>query len=102
KSSQAGRLVVLLEPRSNTMKRGVHKDALATALADADSIKIFAPESIEWDIASAVPRAHVYSTTEAMLKQTVEDLEPGDTIVIMSNGGFEGMQKRLVSALQEN
>ena len=79
-----------------------HKDALATALADADSIKIFAPESIEWDIASAVPRAHVYSTTEAMLKQTVEDLEPGDTIVIMSNGGFEGMQKRLVSALQEN
>ena len=100
KNSEAGRLIVLLEPRSNTMKSGVHKDALASALADADSVNIFAPESIPWDIASAVPAATVFSTTEAMLQHTMDGLEPGDTVVIMSNGGFEGMQGRLVTALQ--
>ena len=100
KKSETGRLVVLLEPRSNTMKSGVHKDALANALADADSINIFAPESIEWDIASAVPNARVFGDTEAMLQHAIDDLVPGDTVVIMSNGGFEGMQNRLVKALQ--
>ena len=100
KKSETGRLVVLLEPRSNTMKSGVHKDALANALADADSINIFAPASIEWDIASAVPNACVFSNTEAMLQHAIDDLVPGDTVVIMSNGGFEGMQNRLVKALQ--
>ncbi|KXS36137.1 MULTISPECIES: UDP-N-acetylmuramate:L-alanyl-gamma-D-glutamyl-meso-diaminopimelate ligase [Idiomarina] len=100
KKSETGRLVVFLEPRSNTMKSGVHKDALANALADADSINIFAPASIEWDIASAVPNACVFSNTEAMLQHAIDDLVPGDTVVIMSNGGFEGMQNRLVKALQ--
>lgn len=100
KKSETGRLVVFLEPRSNTMKSGVHKDALANALADADSINIFAPASIEWDIASAVPNACVFSDTEAMLQHAIDDLVPGDTVVIMSNGGFEGMQNRLVKALQ--
>jgi UDP-N-acetylmuramate: L-alanyl-gamma-D-glutamyl-meso-diaminopimelate ligase len=98
------RLVAVLEARSNTMRMGVHKDTLAPSLAGADAVYLFAPPDLGWD-AGAVARAiganaATEPTVEALLARLVADLKAGDQVLIMSNGGFGGLHRRLLEALQ--
>lgn len=99
----SARLLVALEPRSNTMKAGVHIQELGPALAAADRVWLFASEGINWDPHEALApldgRGRVVTRTAEMLNQMLESARPGDRVVFMSNGGFESAQRRFCEAL---
>ena len=102
---QTATIRVLLEPRSNTMRMGHHADRLARCTALADEVLWYQPAGMEWDLAGVVAQspvpARLFTDTAAMIQRLVDVSEPGDRVVIMSNGSFEGIQQRLIAALQE-
>jgi UDP-N-acetylmuramate: L-alanyl-gamma-D-glutamyl-meso-diaminopimelate ligase len=97
------RIVAVLEPRSNTMKLGVHQQTLAESLAGADDVWLYAPASVGWDVGSAMTplgtRAHVVTDFEQLLQGLTRTLRSGDHALIMSNGGFGGLHTRLLESL---
>ncbi len=97
------RIVAVLEPRSQTMRLGVHQGALAGALAAADEVWVYAPPDLGWDLSAALAplgrRAHVAEDLEALVTGLARALMAGDHALIMSNGGFGGLHARLLSAL---
>jgi UDP-N-acetylmuramate: L-alanyl-gamma-D-glutamyl-meso-diaminopimelate ligase len=98
-----GRILALLEPRSNTMKRGVHSHLLAKALDAADLALLFVPEDLSWDPAVALAplgnRLELFRNTGELIRRVVDLAAPGDHLLVMSNGGFEGIHQRLLDAL---
>jgi UDP-N-acetylmuramate: L-alanyl-gamma-D-glutamyl-meso-diaminopimelate ligase len=100
---ETGKLIAVIEPRSNTMRLGEHKDALATCAELADCALWFAPPDLQWDLSSIVsPNGQeVHDSTGALIERALAVAEPGDSIVIMSNGGFDGLHSRLLMALEE-
>jgi UDP-N-acetylmuramate: L-alanyl-gamma-D-glutamyl-meso-diaminopimelate ligase len=99
----AARIVAVLEPRSNTMKLGVHRDHLAAALAAADVTWVHAPGDLGWDLPGAVAalgdRARFAATIDGLVAELVAEARTGDVVLIMSNGGFGGLQGKLLEAL---
>jgi UDP-N-acetylmuramate: L-alanyl-gamma-D-glutamyl-meso-diaminopimelate ligase len=100
-----GRILAVLEPRSNTMRMGVHKKRLLDSLQQADLIYLYQPASIDWnlhDLArhSAVT-ADVYDDVADIIHDLIKQARPGDHIVIMSNGGFKSIHTRLLQALEK-
>lgn len=94
------RIVAVLEPRSNTMKLGTMADALAPALAQANEIFMLQPDAVQWRVVDKVPRAHVGNSVDELLEQLASALQPGDHVVIMSNGGFGNIHNRLIDVLR--
>ncbi len=101
----AGRIMAVLEPRSNTMKSGVHQGALGDATADADQAFWLRTSDMNWDLAAAVGvgngRAQVFDSVDDIVTAVVDEARAGDRIVVMSNGGFQGIHERLIKALGE-
>lgn len=99
----AERIVVLLELRSNSMRLGAHRRALAGALAGADRIMILAPGDMAWNPAEVAAelgdRAALFADPEALLAAALAALRPGDHALVMSNGAFGGIHDRLLEAL---
>jgi UDP-N-acetylmuramate: L-alanyl-gamma-D-glutamyl-meso-diaminopimelate ligase len=99
----AQRVVAVMEPRSNTMRMGVHRDALHGSLAGADLVFVLAANDLGWDPADVLAplgeRLRVCSDVEALLERLLEALAPGDQVVLMSNGSFHGLPARLDRAL---
>jgi len=99
-------IIAVLEPRSNTMKLGIHRDSLAAATSVADQVLWFHPESIAWSLEEAVAdgnRSRVIADLSSLLAETVAAAQAaaGPThIVIMSNGGFMGFHDKLLDALR--
>jgi UDP-N-acetylmuramate: L-alanyl-gamma-D-glutamyl-meso-diaminopimelate ligase len=97
------RIVAVLEPRSHTMRLGVHQGALPGALAAADEVWVYAPPDLGWDVSAALAplgrRAHVADDLEVLVTGLASSLLAGDHVLIMSNGGFGGLHTRLLSAL---
>ena len=100
----ASRIIAVVEPRSNTMKLGVHRERLAPALELADRIWFLNSTDMGWDLPAAVaalgPRASFAANVDALIKGLVEDSRPGDHILAMSNGGFGGIHEKLIAALR--
>ena len=99
------RVLAVLEPRSNTMKQGVHKDALASCWSDADEVYLFEPANLGWSMhevanASAVP-VHPYQDVDKLVTAIVAEAQPSDHVLVMSNGGFAGIHGKLIDALSE-
>ncbi|KON81080.1 UDP-N-acetylmuramate:L-alanyl-gamma-D-glutamyl-meso-diaminopimelate ligase [Azoarcus sp. PA01] len=98
----AGRILAVLEPRSNTMKLGVMKDRLPQSLAQADRVYCYA-HGLGWDVAGALAPLAERGATYADLDRLVADVaaaaRPGDHVLVMSNGGFGGVHDRLLAAL---
>ncbi|MBV7314123.1 UDP-N-acetylmuramate:L-alanyl-gamma-D-glutamyl-meso-diaminopimelate ligase [Shewanella sp. NIFS-20-20] len=95
---------VILEPRSNTMKSGVHKDTLATSLALADSVYLYQSDAVTWDIAAAMQDAKIHTQIFNSVDAIVADVcqaASAEHILVMSNGGFEGIHTKLLRALAE-
>ncbi|MGR7919781.1 UDP-N-acetylmuramate:L-alanyl-gamma-D-glutamyl-meso-diaminopimelate ligase [Zobellella denitrificans] len=98
-----GRVLAVLEPRSNTMKMGVHQQELADSLQGADATYLFRPAEIRWDlaaVAAACPRGRLFEELDTLIAALVADARPGDQILVMSNGGFGGIHGRLLAALE--
>ncbi|PME34663.1 UDP-N-acetylmuramate:L-alanyl-gamma-D-glutamyl-meso-diaminopimelate ligase [Vibrio sp. 10N.286.55.E10] len=97
------KIIAVLEPRSATMKRGVHKETLADSLKQADSTYLFQPENIGWsvqDVADACHQpAHVSGDMDAFVAKIVSEAQAGDQILVMSNGGFGGIHQKLLDGL---
>jgi UDP-N-acetylmuramate: L-alanyl-gamma-D-glutamyl-meso-diaminopimelate ligase len=98
------RIVAVLESRSNTMRLGVHRDALAAALSLADRAWFYAPPTLSWDLRGAVAalgnRAVFVPDVDELAAALAADLRAGDHVVIMSNGGFGGLHEKLLALLR--
>ncbi|MFT6311227.1 MAG: UDP-N-acetylmuramate: L-alanyl-gamma-D-glutamyl-meso-diaminopimelate ligase [Porticoccus sp.] len=97
-----GRIIAVLEPRSNTMQMGVHKDELCDSVKDADLVYWYQTAGLQWSLSDAVKsyeRQSVVNSVDVLVSQLCEHATAGDSILIMSNGGFEGIYKKLLAAL---
>ena len=96
------RILAVIEPRSNTMKLGVMKEQLPGSLADCDQVYCYGA-NLGWDAAQALrpmgSRAQVHEDFDALLKAIVGNAQAGDHILVMSNGGFQGIHSKLLEAL---
>ncbi len=103
------RIWAIIEPRSNTMKMGIHQDSLAESAALADHTLWYEPTGLEWGLREVIETAttanpnignqQVLSSVEDIIDHISRHATAGDAIVIMSNGGFEGIHQRLLAAL---
>jgi UDP-N-acetylmuramate: L-alanyl-gamma-D-glutamyl-meso-diaminopimelate ligase len=101
----AARIVAVLEPRSNTMKMGVHRDTLAASLSGADLVWLYEPPGLGWTIADSTRslgvRARIVNDIDRLAGELAAALTAGDHVIIMSNGGFGGLHRRLLDALSK-
>ena len=97
------KIVAVIEPRSATMKLGIHKDSLSASVSLADQVYWYQNPAIDWDINAVASSCSVPATATADIKQLLElvaQMATSDThIVIMSNGGFEGFHGLLTERL---
>ncbi|GAA5004287.1 UDP-N-acetylmuramate:L-alanyl-gamma-D-glutamyl-me so-diaminopimelate ligase [Acinetobacter puyangensis] len=98
------RLWAIIEPRSNTMRMGSHKDGLAYSARLADEVIWYQPAGLDWDlqpIVDAAPNhAQVSQSLDDIITRVKNEAKAGDAVVIMSNGGFGGLHQKLITALQ--
>jgi UDP-N-acetylmuramate: L-alanyl-gamma-D-glutamyl-meso-diaminopimelate ligase len=98
------RIIAVLEPRSNTMKMGVHQDTLAPSLAGADEVWLFTPPDLGWDATPIVEslgrRGHASRDIGALAAALARSARSGDHVLIMSNGGFGGLHGKLLAELE--
>ena len=103
-ATTSGKLIAMIEPRSNTMRLGEHKAHLVACAADADLALWLDPPGLDWDLSHTVASAsgqEAFDSVEAMIERAVAAAVTGDSIVVMSNGGFDGLHQRLLTALAE-
>lgn len=103
-AASGARVLAVLEPRSNTMKRGVLKDELAGSLAGADQVYVYTAD-LPWDAAAVLrplgPRAHCEPNLDRLVTAIAAEARKGDHVLIMSNGGFGGIHTKLLARLAE-
>ena len=99
----AARIVVAMEPRSNSMRLGAHADALAPSLDGADAVVFLARPELPWDankVVSALKgEGHVVADADALIATLRGLVRGGDHVVFMSNGGFDGAPRRFFATL---
>ncbi|MFN3704192.1 UDP-N-acetylmuramate:L-alanyl-gamma-D-glutamyl-meso-diaminopimelate ligase [Thermomonas sp.] len=97
------RIVVAMEPRSNSMRLGAHADALAPSLGLADAVVFLARPELPWDAGKVIAALRgggcAVADADALLAALAERVRPGDHVVFMSNGGFDGAPRRFLAAL---
>ena len=97
------RIVAVLEARSNTMRMGVHRAELGPALAGADQVLLFQPADFPWDIKIVTEalngRARVFRSVDEIVTLLGQELRADDHVLVMSNGGFDGIHAKLLARL---
>ena len=97
------RILAVLEPRSNTMKLGVMKNALPASLKEADLVFCYGA-NLGWDAAEALStikdKASVYEDLNTMVTAIAKAANPGDYVLVMSNGGFGGVHQKILDAIK--
>lgn len=100
------RIVVAMEPRSNSMRLGAHSDALAPSLAGADAVVFLHRPELAWDAGKVVAAirgdARTVADVDALIAALKSLVRAGDHVVFMSNGGFDGAPRRFLAALRES
>ena len=97
------RIIAVVEPRSNTMRLGVHADTLADSLRTADTAIVYQPDELDWDasrLAEHAANVRIEHSLEAILAWLTAHAREGDHLVLMSNGSFGGLHRRLEQALR--
>ena len=99
----SAQLIAIVEPRSNSMKLGAHRDGLPESVQQADSVYWYAPANLGWDLAATVASSsvptQVCDSLEAIIEGVKAQATAGTQVVIMSNGGFGGLHGKLAAAL---
>jgi len=99
------RIVVAMEPRSNSMRLGAHADALAPSLDGADAVVFLQRPELAWDAGKVVSAlrgdGHAVADVDALIVVLRGLARDGDHVVFMSNGGFDGAPRRFLAALRE-
>ena len=99
-----GRIIAVTEPRSNTMRMGVHRDSLAEALGKADAVAVLVADELDWNIEqtlSALQQCCIYSKIDDLIAEVAMLARSGDRILIMSNGAFDSIHERLLDVLDD-
>ena len=102
KAAGEKRVVAVIEIRSNTMKRGTHKEELVPATEHADLVFWFEPGGLDWSMTEAASELNghfVFRDTNQLHDALVQQLHSGDHVVIMSNGSFSGIHRQLLQSL---
>ena len=97
------RMIVVFEPRSNTMQMGVHKNELKQALASATELFVYDGGELNWSISQALEgfSCNILGDIDQLVDSLLETLQPKDNVVILSNGGFGGLCEKLINALHQ-
>ncbi len=98
KEESKQRVIAVLELRSNTMSSGVHDATLPTVFNSADEVYIFDNGHINADFSA--DKFHSLPQTQAIIDALVVNCKTNDRVIIMSNGGFEGIHQRFITALK--
>jgi len=97
-------IIAILEPRSNTMRLGIHKESLANSLQIADQVMLFQPKGLDWDMHPVLDKlgdkASLHNDIDALVSSVTKNRKTGDQLVVMSNGGFSGIHEKLLHALE--
>ncbi len=97
------KIIAILEPRSNTMRLGIHKESLAKSLQIADQVVLFQPENLDWDMQPVLhklgDKATLHSNIDELVSGVVANTKQGDQLLVMSNGGFGAIHNKLLDAL---
>lgn len=97
------RILAVLEPRSNTMKMGHHKDEIAPALVRADHVFLLQPDNIPWEVAEIATKCiqptNWSADIDKLVDMVVKEAQPKDHILVMSNGSFGGIHQKLLEKL---
>ncbi|MDT8896123.1 UDP-N-acetylmuramate:L-alanyl-gamma-D-glutamyl-meso-diaminopimelate ligase [Halomonas sp. I1] len=105
-AEDSGRLLAVIEPRSNTMRLGSLRERLAASVTSADLAYWYQPPELEWSLAPMIEAASTpsreYDDLDALVAALVVEARAGDRIVVMSNGGFGGIHERLLAALEDS
>ncbi|MGQ0529063.1 MAG: UDP-N-acetylmuramate:L-alanyl-gamma-D-glutamyl-meso-diaminopimelate ligase [Panacagrimonas sp.] len=100
-----GRIVAVLEPRSNTMRLGSHAAELEQALCDADHSFVFVRPDLDWDVHAALAglggKLSVEHEIDTLVRSVAAQARAGDRVLIMSNGDFGGIHQKLLIHLLE-
>ncbi|WP_136247596.1 UDP-N-acetylmuramate:L-alanyl-gamma-D-glutamyl-meso-diaminopimelate ligase [Halomonas borealis] len=103
-AGREGRLLAVIEPRSNTMRLGSLRERLAESVADADAVYWYQPPGLDWTLSPVVEASGrpggVCDDIDALVAALVAEARPGDRLVVMSNGGFGGIHEKLLTALE--
>ena len=103
RNNDSGRIIAVLEPRSNTMKMGVHCDALRSSLKHADLVYFYQPGNLQWDAATLTDNGsntiQVLDDTSTIIDNIATQTQNDDVVVIMTNGDFEALPRRLLERL---
>jgi UDP-N-acetylmuramate: L-alanyl-gamma-D-glutamyl-meso-diaminopimelate ligase len=98
-------IIAIVEPRSNTMRMGVHKNQLSQAWEKADAVHLLEPDNLAWSMQDVIDNSKVEVTPHKSVQTIVDAVaataKSGSHILIMSNGGFEGIHSKILSALGE-
>jgi len=100
------KIIAIIEPRSNTMRMGVHKNALNQSCTDADDVLWYQPANVDWAMDEVVNKspvpAKLLRNLDELIHCAISLSEPNTHIVIMSNGGFGGVHQKLIDQLQKH
>ena len=103
KVGAARRIIVAMEPRSNSMRLGAHSEALAPSLEGADAVVFLHRPELAWDAGKVVAAlrgdARTVPDADALIGALRSIARAGDHVVFMSNGGFDGAPRRFLAAL---
>jgi len=97
------RIIAILEPRSNTMRMGFHKNALIDSLQQADKIWIYLAKNIRWDLPESLandPRVIRADSVDSIVNEVMDSIAGNEQIVVMSNGSFDGVTEKLKLRLE--
>lgn len=99
------KIIAVVEPRSATMKLGVHKGTLAASLAQADSVYFLQPDELAWSVDEVAQQctspAYVSNNIDDLVEKICAAAKPGSHILVMSNGGFGGIHNKLLATLKK-
>ena len=100
-----GKILAVIEPRSNTMRMGSHKSALAASTGCADEVIWYQPPGLDWSLESVLAEAPVPSSVSDSLDDIIARVATHKgkslSVVVMSNGGFGGIHQKLLDALAD-
>ena len=93
----------VLEPRSNTMRMGIHKEQLAESLKGADQVLMYQPEDVDWNMQPIVESlgssAQLHTNINTIIDELTQHAKNGDHVLVMSNGAFGGIHQKILDAL---
>lgn len=90
------RIVSVFEPRSNTMKQGVHAEMLDKVLGKADKSYVYLADGLGWQLGE---NNVIENDTNTLCQRLLDELQSGDEVIIMSNGSFNGLHRQLLAGL---